>query len=174
MLAHYTQENQEPVQKKDGSGETGLSVSTLHWCRHASLSWLWRRDQRFCISKVKKKDFFDCVLHCNCKCMQQGCKQDLSLWISKWCRRLAFKTMYVQFCSEVKSCAYCLVNETIRYETETLWYETETFDFQCETRSRPRPSHVSTRPRGLETTPWDRLETETSRPRLHPWCYYYH
>ena len=30
MLAHYTQENQEPVQNNDGSGEIGLSVSTLH------------------------------------------------------------------------------------------------------------------------------------------------
>ena len=32
---------------------------------------------------------------------------------------LAFKTMYVQFCSEAKSCAYWLVNETLWYETET-------------------------------------------------------
>jgi len=55
-------------------------------------------------------------------------------------RRLACKTMYVQFCNEAKSCAYRLVNET-------LWYETETFDFQSKTRSRPRPRHVSTRPR---------------------------
>jgi len=47
--------------------------------------------------------------------------------------------------------------------------ETETFDFQSETRSRPRPSHISTRPRRLETTSRDCLETETSRPRLHPW-----
>jgi len=44
-----------------------------------------------------------------------------------------------------KSRVYWLVNET-------LWYETET------------------RPRHLETTSRDRLETETSRPRLHP-CY---
>jgi len=36
------------------------------------------------------------------------------------------------------------VNETLAYETET-------------------------RPRHLETTSRDRLETETSRPRLHPW-----
>jgi len=47
--------------------------------------------------------------------------------------------------------------------------ETETFDFQSETRSRPRPSHVSTRPR-RDRDVWKlRLETETSRPRLHPW-----
>jgi len=45
---------------------------------------------------------------------------------------------YLHFCNEAKSCAYWLVNEI-------LWYETETFDFQSETR--PRPSHVSTRPR---------------------------
>jgi len=56
----------------------------------------------------------------------------------------------VQFCNEAKTCAHWLVNET-------LWYETETFDFQSETRSRPRPSHISTRPRRLETT--------VSRPR---------
>jgi len=65
----------------------------------------------------------------------------------------------VQFCNEAKSCAYWLVNET-------LWYKTKTFDFQSETRSRPRPSHVSTRPRCLETTSQDRLKM--SRPRLHP------
>jgi len=59
-------------------------------------------------------------------------------------RCLALKTMYVQFCNEAKGCAYWLVNETI-------WYETET------------------RPRHLETTSRDRLETETSRPILHPW-----
>jgi len=47
--------------------------------------------------------------------------------------------------------------------------ETETFDFQSETKSRPRPSHIFTRPRRLETTSRDRLEIETSRPRLHPW-----
>jgi len=81
--------------------------------------WLWRRDQRFCISKVKEKDLFlNCVLHCNCKCMQQGCKRDLSLWISKQYRRPAFKRMYMQFCNEAKSCAYWLVNETLWYETE--------------------------------------------------------
>ena len=77
------------------------------------------------------------------------------LWISKQYRRLAFKTMYVKFCNEAKSCAYWLVNET-------LCHETETFDFQSETRSRPRPSHVSTRPRRLETTSRDHLETETT------------
>jgi len=59
------------------------------------------------------------------------------------------KTMYVQFCNEAKSVVYWLVNET-------LLYETETFDFQSETRSRPRPSHVSTRPRRLKTTSRDR------------------
>jgi len=41
--------------------------------------------------------------------------------------------------------------------------ETETFDFQSETRLRH--SNFFTRPRRLEL----RLETETSRPRLHPW-----
>ena len=46
--------------------------------------------------------------------------------------------------------------------------ETETFDFQYETRSRPIPYHISTRPRRLETTSQDHLQTETSRPRLHP------
>jgi len=140
-----------------------ISLANLHWRRHASLSWLWRRDQRFCISKVKVKDLLNCALHCNCKCKQQGCKRDLSLWIRKQYRRPAFKTMNVQFWNEAKSCAYWLVNKT-------LWYETETFDFQSETR--PRPSHVSTRPRHLETTSRDHLETETSRPRLHPWDYY--
>jgi len=59
----------------------------------------------------------------------------------------------MQFCNEVKSCAYWLVNET-------LWYETETFDFQSE--MRPRPSHVSARARHLETTSRDRLQTETT------------
>ena len=121
--------------------------------RHASLSWLWRHDQRFCISKVNKRDFLNCVLHCNCKCMQQGCKRDLSLWISMQYRRPAFKMMYVQFCNEAKSCAYWLVNET-------LWYE-----------MRPRHLIFSQRrdwDRDLPTFPRDvwklRLET-VSRPR---------
>ena len=30
VRAHCTQENQEPLQNNDGSGEIGLSVSTLH------------------------------------------------------------------------------------------------------------------------------------------------
>ena len=65
--------------------------------------------------------------------------------------------MHVQFCNEANSCVYWLVNET-------LWYETETFDFQSETRSRPRPSHISTRPR-RDRDVWKlRLET-VSRPR---------
>ena len=56
--------------------------------------------------------------------------------------------MYVQFCDEVKSCAYWLVNET-------LWYETET-----------RPRHLifrtrRDRDRDLPTFPRDRDETET-------------
>jgi len=41
------------------------------------------------------------------------------LWIGKQYIRLAFKTMYMQFCNEAKSCAYWLVNETLWYETET-------------------------------------------------------
>jgi len=45
--------------------------------------------------------------------------------------------------------------------------ETETFDFQSETR--PRRSHISPRPRRWQNASRDRLETETSRPRLHPW-----
>jgi len=52
-----------------------------------------------------------------------------------------------------------LVNETLRPETET-------FDFQSETRLRR--SHISPRPRRWENASQDRLETETSRPRLHP------
>ena len=67
-IVFAAQENQEPVQNNDGSGEIGLSVSTVHWGRNASLSWLWWRDQRFCIRKVKEKDFLNCTLHCNCKC----------------------------------------------------------------------------------------------------------
>ena len=111
--------------------------------------------ERFCISKVKEKDFLNNVY---CIAIANVCnsKRDISFWISKQYRRRAFKTMYVQFYNETKSCAYWLVNET-------LWYETETFDFQSETRSRPRPSHVSTRPRRLETTSRDRdVETETT------------
>ena len=145
MLAHRTQKNQEHVQNNDASGEIGLSVSTLHWRRHASLSWLWRRDQIFCISKVKEKDFLNCVLHCSCKCIQE-CKRDLSLWISKHHRRPAFKTMYVQFCNEAKSCVYWLVNETLCYETET------------------RPRHLIFSPRrdrDLPPFPRDRVKTET-------------
>jgi len=42
--------------------------------------------------------------------------------------------------------------------------ETETFDFQSETR--PRRSHIS--PRRDRDVGKMRLETETSRPRLHP------
>jgi len=42
--------------------------------------------------------------------------------------------------------------------------ETETFDFQSETR--PRHSHIS--PRRDRDVGKMRLETETSRPRLHP------
>ena len=45
--------------------------------------------------------------------------------------------------------------------------ETETFEFQSETR--PRHPHISPRPRRWENASRDRLETETSRPRLHPW-----
>jgi len=58
--------------------------------------------------------------------------------------------MYVQFCSEAKSCAYWLVNET-------LWYETETFDFQSEieTETFPRFHETEMRPRHLETTSRD-------------------
>ena len=74
--------------------------------------------------------------------------------------------------------------------------EIETFDFQSETRQRPKSSHFSrdrdrdrdvwrsvrdetetfphfteteTRLRRWENASRDRLETETSRPRLHPW-----
>jgi len=115
----------------------------------------------FALAKSRNRTW-NCVLHCNCKCMQQWCKRDLSLCISKQYTRPAFKTMYVQFCNEAKSCAYWLVNKT-------LWYETETFDFQSDMRSRPRPSDVSTRPRRLETASRDRLKTEMSWPRLHPW-----
>jgi len=50
-------------------------------------------------------------------------------------------------------------------ESLDLWYETKT---------RPRPSHISTRPRHLETTSRDCLETETSRPRLHSCFICYH
>jgi len=67
----------------------------------------------------------------------------------------------MQFYNEAEICTYWLVNET-------LWYKTETFDFQSETRSRPRPSHVSTRPK-RDGDVWKlRIET-VSRPRLHPW-----
>jgi len=68
--------------------------------------------------------------------------------------------MYVQFCNEAKTCAYWLVNQTLWYETET---RTRHFIFS------PR------RDRDLSTFPRDRdiwklcLETEISRPRLHPW-----
>jgi len=138
------------------SGEIRLSASTLHWRRHASLSWLWRCDQRFCISKVEGKGLLNCVLHCNCKCMQQRCKRDFNLWISKQYRHPAFKTMYVQFCNEGKSCAYWLVNETLRYETKT------------------RPRHMIFSPRrdwdrDLPTFPhfhvWKLRFKTTSRPR---------
>ena len=44
----------------------------------------------------------------------------------------------------------------------------ETFDFQSETR--PRRSHISPRPRRDRDVGKMCLETETSRPRLHP-CY---
>jgi len=111
----------------------------------------------FALAKSRKRTFLYCVLHCNCKCMQHGCKRDISLWISKQYRRLAFKTMYVQLCNEAKSCAYWLVNET-------LWHETET-----------RPRHLIFSPRrdrdrDLPTFPRDRdvwkLRLETvSRPR---------
>jgi len=72
-------------------------------------------------------------------------------------KKCAFKTMYVQFCDEAKSCAHWLVNET-------LWHETET-----------RPRHMIFNPRrdrdrDLPTFPRDRdvwkLRLETvSRPR---------
>jgi len=42
--------------------------------------------------------------------------------------------------------------------------ETETFDFQSETRSRPRPSHVSTRPR-RDRDIWKLCLETVSRPR---------
>jgi len=69
--------------------------------------------------------------------------------------------------SKIKSGSEVLgrdVNETLRSETETL-------GFQSETRPRPRPSHISPRPRHWENASRDHLETETSRPRLHPWCW---
>jgi len=77
-----------------------------------------------------------------------GAHNRFDLWISKQFRRLAFKMMYVQFCNEAKSCAYWLVNQTLRYETET------------------RPRHLifslrRDRDRDLSTFPQDRDETET-------------
>jgi len=48
----------------------------------------------FALAKSRKRTFLHCVLHCNCKCMQQGCKWDLCLWISKQYRCPAFKMMY--------------------------------------------------------------------------------
>ena len=45
--------------------------------------------------------------------------------------------------------------------------ETETFDFQSETETFPH--FTETRPRRWENASRDHLETETSRPRLHPW-----
>ena len=158
MHADCTRKNQEPVQNKDGSGEIGLCLySALRQTCFAQLTLNWRRGQRFYISKVKERDFFlNCVLHCNCKCVQHGCKRDCNLWIRKQYRLIAFKTMYVQFCNEAKSCAYWLVNET-------LWYETET-----------RPRHLIFSPRrdqdrDLPTFPRDRdvwklrLETVSRR-----------
>ena len=115
----------------------------------ARLTLNWRRGQRFCISKVKERDFFlNCVLQCNCKCVKQGCKRDCNLWIRKQYRLIAFKTMYVQFCNEAKSCAYWLVNETLCYETKT------------------RPRHLIFSPRrdrdrDLPPFSRDRDETET-------------
>jgi len=108
----------------------------------------------------------------SCSCLPTFCVvhtvNHFDLWISKEYRRLAFKTMYVQFCNEAKSSAYWLVNET-------QWYETETFDFQSEMRSRPRRSLVSTRPR-QDRDVWklrlETVETETSRQRLHPCLIY--
>jgi len=48
--------------------------------------------------------------------------------------------------------------------------ETETFDFQAETETETFPhfSETETRPRRWENASRDCLETETSRPRLHP------
>jgi len=70
----------------------------------------------------------------------------------------------VQFCNEAKSCAYWLVKET-------LWYETETRPRHLifsprRDRDRDLPpfprDRDETRPRRLETTSQDRLETETT------------
>ena len=33
----------------------------------------------FAFAKSRKRTFLNCVLYCNCKCMQRGCKRDLSL-----------------------------------------------------------------------------------------------
>jgi len=134
------------------------SVSTLHWGRHASLSWLWRRDQRFCINKVKEKNFLNCALHCTS--MQQECKRDLSLWISKQYRRLARCT-----------CSFAVKQKAVHIGWETRPYGT-------------RPRHLILSPkrdrdRDLPTFPRDRvvwkLHLKTvSRPRrrdrtkLHP------
>ena len=40
-------------------------------------------------------------------------------------------------------------------------------------RPRRDPRRIGPRPRRDVSTSWDRLETETSRPRPHPWCLRY-
>jgi hypothetical protein len=61
----------------------------------------------------------------------------------------------------------------VDFVNETLWGETETFGFQSETVSRARRDFLSfSRDRDKTETfaiaSRDCLETETSRPRLHP------
>jgi len=66
--------------------------------------------------------------------------------------------MYVQFCNEAKSCAYWLVNKTLRYETETFDLQSE-----IETETFPRFHETETFGNYVSRPPRDRdVETETT------------
>jgi len=101
--------------------------------------------------------------------------------IANVCNRDVNETLACESVSNIDALhsKWCTCNFAVKQKDTTLTCKrdpmvrdrdkTETSDFQSETRSRPRPSHISTRPRRLETTSRDRLETKMSRPRLHPW-----
>ena len=74
--------------------------------------------------------------------------------------------MYVQFCNAAKSCAYWLVNETLRYETETfgnyVWRPSRDRDVETETTSLLQCSVV----KGLSVFPSVNADQEQPVPAL--------
>ena len=139
----------ESLKLSEDMGKLSKKHFSMYQWRTDAYSCMVSRDLRIKLHKIRGISF-------DWPHLQRG---QISLCSHKKC---TIKTTYVQFCNEAKSCTYWLVNET-------PWYETET-----------RPRHLIFNPRrdrdrDLPTFSRDRdvrklrLETETSRPRLHLW-----